>query len=208
MVSFKYTLLSILAMALVVTTGFICLSNSSVSSADLPKTYFKFTIPTNADGTVVAYSPGWFGTLNEPCPKDVTVLLYNDSERYGIAYTTDKVTQKGLTVISEAIAESVVNPSLSRNSKGTFSGTKLRDRWLPEVKTETREYKIELGKEIPVDSKTTFSEVYDPSERVSKTVVVCPVCNSILRSTTKDLTAYRDILTCPYGHRSVTKLDE
>ena len=55
--------------------------------------YFKFKIPTNADGSRVTYSPGYHGTMPH-CPKNVIVHLYNDKEGYGIAATPDKITQK------------------------------------------------------------------------------------------------------------------
>jgi len=61
--------------------------------------YFKFEIPTNADGSRVTYSKGWFGTMPK-CPANVTVLLYNDKEGYGIAQTPDPIKQPEITELT------------------------------------------------------------------------------------------------------------
>ena len=91
--------------------------------------YFRFEIPTNADGSRVTYSPGWHGTMPK-CPKDVKVLLYNDKEGYGIAQTEDKFIPKEVTILKEADALDIVNKA--EDTEDIYFGEKLTDRWLPE----------------------------------------------------------------------------
>ena len=93
-------------------------------------TYFKFKIPTNADGTRVTYSLGWHGVMPK-CPKNVIVHLYNDKEGYGIAETPDKVTQKELTVLTEVDAKCQL--SVVKDEEGVYIGDKLVARWDAEV---------------------------------------------------------------------------
>ena len=75
--------------------------------------YFKFEIPKQdpgVDDRVVAYSEGWFGTMNR-CPRNVTVLLYNEVERFGIAMADDTFVPPEVQVISEAEALKLVGDS-------------------------------------------------------------------------------------------------
>lgn len=62
--------------------------------------YFRFEIPLNADGTRISYSPGWHGVMPN-CPEKVTVVLYNDKEGYGIAYTEDAVLPKEVKALTK-----------------------------------------------------------------------------------------------------------
>ena len=89
--------------------------------------YFRFEIPTNADGSRVIYSPNWHGTMPK-CPKKVTVLLYNDKEGYGIAQTKDSFKPKEVTVIEEAEALGTLSDMVDED--GVYFGIKLTDRWL------------------------------------------------------------------------------
>jgi len=92
--------------------------------------YFKFEIPTNADGSRVTYSPGWHGTMPK-CSKNVKVLLYNDKEGYGIAKTEDTFIPKEVEVITEKIALGIV--AKATDEEGVFFGDKLVTRWDAEV---------------------------------------------------------------------------
>ncbi len=95
--------------------------------------YFKFTIGKNVDGTRVTYSPGWHGEMPH-CPKDVTVLLYNDAEGWGLAQTEDKITQKEIQEISKDEADKVlVNV---KDEDEVYFGEKLANRWNPKVEIE------------------------------------------------------------------------
>jgi len=91
--------------------------------------YFKFEIPTNADGTRVTYSPGWHGTMPK-CPKDVVVLLYNDKEGYGIARTGDIFIPTEVVVLTKDEANNIL--ASVRDEDGVYFGQKLEDRYLPE----------------------------------------------------------------------------
>lgn len=62
--------------------------------------YFRFEIPLQDDDKTVAYSPGWHGELAR-CPQNVTVLLYNDAEGYGIAMADDTFIPPEVEVITE-----------------------------------------------------------------------------------------------------------
>ena len=93
--------------------------------------YFKFIIPTNSDGTRISYSPNYHGTMNK-CPKDVTVLLYNDEEGYGIAKTNDKFKPKEVKVIEEAVALGTLTDAALKDEEGVYFGEKLDNRWKPE----------------------------------------------------------------------------
>ena len=92
--------------------------------------HFRFEIPTMDDGSRVTYSPGWFGTMPK-CPKDVTVLLYNDKEGYGIAKTEDTFRPPEVEVLKEAGALKIV--SETKDEDGVYKGKKLDDRWLLEA---------------------------------------------------------------------------
>ncbi len=88
--------------------------------------YFRFEIPTNADGSRVTYSSGWHGTMPH-CPKNVTVLLYNDKEGYGIAQTEDTFVPPEITRITKTVAEKLL--SSAKDEDGIYFGGKLLHRW-------------------------------------------------------------------------------
>ena len=94
--------------------------------------YFKFDIPTNSDGSRITYSPTWHGTMPE-CPKDVTVLLYNDKEGYGIAQTEDIFVPKEITVIEEAEVLGILTKFMDTKEEEIYMGDKLLTRWDVEV---------------------------------------------------------------------------
>ena len=87
--------------------------------------YFKFTIGTNNDGSRVSYSPGWFGSMRK-CPKNVTVLLYDDKQGYGIASAEDTFIPPEVEQIKEAEALKLVDAS---NGEQVFKGKSITDRW-------------------------------------------------------------------------------
>ena len=92
--------------------------------------YFRFEIPRHPDGTIAIYPPGWFGTMDK-CPADVTVLLLNDKEAWGIAKSDDAFVPPEVTVISEAVALDLLSETQQEDK--VFSGqTKVYERWAKE----------------------------------------------------------------------------
>jgi hypothetical protein len=160
--------------------------------------YFRFEIPTNSDGTTVSYSPDFYGRYDKT-PKDVTVLYQNDKERYGYAYTTDKWIPKGSVSVTQSTAESVV--SAARDVAGVYFGSKMVDRYLPEVKIESKEVTVKEGVATLYD-KTKTTEPIGQIEQ--KKAVLCPVCGEFVMWDYDGLTESRQILTCKNGHRFVT----
>jgi hypothetical protein len=73
--------------------------------------YFRFPIGLMSDGSRIAYSKGWHGTMPR-CPRNVVVDLYNDRAGYGIAHTDDTFVPPEVTVITEkeALAEIAAAP--------------------------------------------------------------------------------------------------
>ncbi len=88
--------------------------------------YFRFDIPKNEDGTRVTYSSGWHGIMPH-CPKDVTVLLYNDKEGYGIAQTEDTFIPSEVTKITKTAADKLL--ATAKDEDGVYFGEKLANRW-------------------------------------------------------------------------------
>lgn len=161
-------------------------------------TYFRFTIPKNADGTPVSYSPGWFGK-SDKCPQNVTVLLYNDKEGYGIAYTTDKFITKEATAITSSTADSTV---LSvKDGPGVYKGQKLAERWLPEIQIETKDVIVKDG---VIYDKTKLSEQEAGGQIEQRKAIYCPVCGEFIQWADDKVTDSRQVLVCPKGHKSVT----
>ena len=79
--------------------------------------YFKFDIPLGEAGERITYSKGWHGTMPK-CPTDVTVLLYNDEEGYGIAKTEDTFIPKEVTVLVQEEAEKLISSSIATLVEG------------------------------------------------------------------------------------------
>jgi hypothetical protein len=91
----------------------------------MAKVYWKFRYPA---GTT--YSPDWFGNMAF-CPKNVTVLLQNDKEGWGIAYCESS---RLLNLVKDSTDEKV------------YFGEKLVTRW--EVKPEEVKPIYDLDKAI------------------------------------------------------------
>ena len=89
--------------------------------------YFKFDIPTNKDGSVVTYSPGWCGTRDK-CAKNEKGILYNDEERWGIGQAEGDFIPPDVTVLTEKDALKLVDAADSTNPK-VFKGDKLARRY-------------------------------------------------------------------------------
>ena len=104
--------------------------------------YFKFEIPRNADGTIAKYSPGWFGTIDK-CPNNVTVLLYNDAEGYGIAQADDDFVPPEVTVLKDEEALSIVNDV--PDVEGVFKGDSLVQRWITPAENDIEPSPEPLG---------------------------------------------------------------
>lgn len=162
------------------------------------RTYFKFDIPKMEDGSRVKYSPGWFGRMTG-CPKNTTVVYYNDVEGYGIAYTVDtKPLPYNVTMISQSLSESTT--STAKDEPGIYFGTKLQDRWLPEILIEEKDAVVKDG----VASLYTKTGSLEPVEVVKQKAVLCPVCGTFLGWYYDGLTSSRTILLCPNGHKIST----
>lgn len=103
-------------------------------------TYFKFDIPEG-----LGYPQGWFGEMTYP-PKGVEVLLYNEKEHYGIAYTEDEkikgcASRKQCQEIEEAEALGTVTTFALRGKQAdVYYGNHLFDKWKVE---EVKEPEVE-----------------------------------------------------------------
>ncbi len=82
--------------------------------------YFKFEIPAG-----IRYSQGWHGTMPKAC-KNVTVLIYNDREGWGLARTDDTFVPPEVVVTSPADADKLL--SEIKDEPKVYSGTKLTAR--------------------------------------------------------------------------------
>jgi len=168
--------------------------------------YFRFEIPQNTDGTRVSYSPGWHGTIPK-CPKDVTVLLYNDKEGYGIAQTEDTFVPPEVTKITEEEAKKIL--AEANDAEGVYFGEKLADRWLPEAINEDIEDTPESLAVESIAEKKVVADTFCKS---------CPICHKVVAYVVKyedktariiqngkvviqGIIAKEIILTCPSGHR-------
>ena len=150
--------------------------------------YFRFEIPTNADGTRATYSPGWHGTMPK-CPKNVTVTLYNDKEGYGIAETEDTKLPKEVTAIEDKEVFSLL--STTKDEDGVYFGQKLKDRWNPEVLIEDKPVE-EVREDTLLDTSTA-----------TKKAIFCPICHQFIMWLPSNIIAKTIQLTCPIGHRVV-----
>jgi hypothetical protein len=181
---------------MVVSLALLIGMSSDVQAGDPPRTYFKFVIPTNADGTRVHYSLGWFGVMDY-VPKNVTVLLYNDKDGYGYAYTTDTYMAKEAIVKTQKEVDDTIK--LAKEEKGVYFGQKIYDRWLPEI--EVREVRCTVDeKGFTVINKS--EEVY--GEILSKKAVYCPICDSFVFWYFDGLLDNSVVVYCPNGHRLLT----
>jgi len=144
--------------------------------------FFRFEIPTNADGTRVTYSPGWHGEMPR-CPKDVTVLLYNDKEGWGIAKTEVTFVPREVTVLSDAEAGKIL--SLAVEEDGVYLGENLANRWNPEAEVKEVESAPTSIEPQPVGTKAVF----------------CPICHQFIMFFPTNIIAKTIQLTCPSGHK-------
>ena len=160
-------------------------------------TYFRFDIPTMVDGSRVHYSPGWFGVMDK-CPQDVTVLYFNDNDGYGYAVTSDAFIPPEIMEVEASVVDNVLDTA--EEEEGIYCGTKLDDRWLPEVCIETRECVIDENGEVVFREG---NEIY--SGIVFKQAVFCPYCGEFIMWAYDGISDSREILTCQCGQRSVTK---
>jgi hypothetical protein len=158
--------------------------------------WFKFLIPTNSDGSVVSYSPGWCGTRPQ-CAQNEKGLYYNDKDRWGIgiadgAFVPPDVevidAQKALdlmgvkTVVAKTaliemdsegkLMADKVEITLPEPEEGVFFGKKLTERYLPEAETIDPEPK-------PVDPMAEPAPAL-PKEVASIEPRYCPTCHQII----------------------------
>lgn len=175
------------------------LLSQDVNAQTVTKTYFKFDIPLNDDGTRVSYSPDYYGRMDRT-PKNVTVVYYNDKEGYGYAYTTDTFEIKQATLTTATVADNVIKAA--KDEVGVYYGDKIATRWYPEIKIE--EYKVTINEkgEIIIITGEKSEEVY--KEIVVKKAVECPTCGSFIFWYYDGLLNTRQVITCPSGHKLVT----
>lgn len=160
--------------------------------------YFRFVIPTNADGTRASYSPNYYGQ-SAKSPNNVTVVYQNDKEGYGYAYTTDNFIPKESTSVTQSTADSVV--SAARDTAGIYFGTKMVDRYLPEIKIESKDVTVKEGVVTLYDK----AKVDEPTGQIEqRKAIYCPICGEFMGWAEDKTTDSRQILVCPKGHRSVT----
>lgn len=88
--------------------------------------YFRFEIPTNEDGSVVTYSPGWCGTRDR-CARNEKGILYNDEEGWGIGQAEGDYVPDDVKVLTEKEALKIVDAADATNPK-VFVGLKLKYR--------------------------------------------------------------------------------
>ena len=157
--------------------------------------YFRFEIPKNDDGTPIAYSPGWHGTISK-CPGNVVVDLYNDKEGYGIAHTTDEELPKEVTKKEEKEVQDII--SKLTDEEGVYFGEKVKERvsWLPEAEVKKEKEEEETGIE-------TGQEVKGKATKVSQKAQFCPKCHTFITYLPENIKASKVIVTCPNGHRVV-----
>jgi hypothetical protein len=180
----KYLIVSVLLMTVLI--------SQDVNAQTQTKTYFKFDIPLNADGTRVSYSPDYYGRMDRS-PKNVTVVYYNDKEGYGYAYTVDTFEIKQATLTTATAADNVIKAA--KDEIGVYFGEKILTRWYPEIKIE--EYKVdEKGNIVTEKSEEYKIEV--------KKAVVCPTCGSFIFWYYDGLLDTRQVVTCPLGHKLIT----
>ncbi len=77
--------------------------------------YFKFNIPENIceKSGVCGYPEGWFGQIEKFCPppKDVTILMYNEKDKFGLAKTSNNLITKAegnITLITQSEADTIM----------------------------------------------------------------------------------------------------
>jgi len=189
-------LISLVALLLL---SFTLVYSPALFAKDGDERYFRFTIPNNADGTVVSYSPGWFGTY-ATCPQNVVVLLYNDKERYGIAYTVDKFIPSGSLLLTKDISTVVIDSV--KIEEGVFKEQKLADRWLPEVEVKEVDCIVKEGLWV-LANKAEYSEE-SLVVTTSKKAVYCPVCGEFIMWYYDGVLDSSTVLVCPKGHRLIT----
>ena len=170
--------------------------------------WFRFQIPQNKDGSRVSYSPNWFGTMPK-CPKDVTVLLYNDKEGYGVAQTEDGFVPKEVTKLTEMEAKDLISVSIDTLIAGKGDGVFLSKSLIPEGYDLVKN-SIEarwLPKAIVGDKPEAVLVDYPIESGMmnvgTKKAVFCPICHQFIMWLPDNLIAKSIQLTCPMGHEVV-----
>ena len=164
--------------------------------------YFRFQIPTNADGTRVSYSPGWCGTT-AVAPKDPTILLYNDKDGYGIAKTEDTSVPKDVEMLDKEQVNKLLSQAINQLTAG--------DDWKPiflasEILPKDAEYLCNTVEKRWSDAvkklETKVSETIAVATNVSR-ATFCPICHLFIMWLPENLVAKTINLTCPKGHKVV-----
>lgn len=162
--------------------------------------YFKFLIPTNADGSTVSYSPGWCGTRPK-CAEKGKGLLYNDAERWGIGQADGDFVPDDVEVLDEKQVQQLFSQAINQLTDGEnwksifFAGDFLpKDK---EYSCNTIEHRWDDAvKELEVKQQDTqFPTV--------NRVVFCPVCHRFILWLPLTIKAATINLTCPVGHKVV-----
>ena len=90
--------------------------------------YFRFDIPRHTNGDIVVYSEGWFGVMNR-CPRNVTILLFDDRKAFGIAKCEDTFIPPEVKVLTEKEALELVAAANAKDEL-VFKGSKISERFV------------------------------------------------------------------------------
>ena len=155
--------------------------------------FFRFSIPTNKDGSVVTYSQGWCGTRDR-CAKNEKGILYNDKELWGIGQAegdfippdvevidakkvaelmlgTQITTKEAITIKDGSIVFGSKVQALPIAPEGVYYGEKLVNREADAIKAEETKQTIEQAEAILKDEpiKEPYTTKY----------ISCPICHKV-----------------------------
>ena len=193
--------------------------------------YFRFQIPTNKDGSVATYSPGWCGTRDK-CALNEKGLLYNDKERWGIGQAEGDFVPPDVEVLTK---EQVI--SVFKTQKYTGVVTSELTGIENTVEIDASKFDIDIKDDgtvefsidnleaptiKPAEEQVYFGDKlarrYDPEVLiedkaiddlsagepvVTKKAVFCPVCHQFIMWLPENITAKTINLTCKNGHQVV-----
>lgn len=160
--------------------------------------YFRFKIPTNADGSRVTYSPGWCGTRGK-CARNEKGILYNDEEGWGIAqfegdYVPDDVTVLTEKEVTELLATA---EATHKDNPKVFFGDKLVHRY--DVKEDVLAAAQPARVSVPSTVKWTTMGWCNECNRSYRWQVPVPAglkCKDVAVT-----------VICPQGHKCVVHID-
>lgn len=90
--------------------------------------YFRFDIPRHKNGDIAVYPHGWFGVMDR-CPCNVTVLLFDDRQAFGVAKCEDTFIPPEVKVLTENEALALVDAADTKDEL-VFKGSKISERFV------------------------------------------------------------------------------